>query len=348
MMTVLPSLLLVSTFAPVTFSGVQPQLAAAGQRVGLVFGRGGTIQFALSRDAGRSFSTPVAVPSRGRLALGRHRGPRIALTDTAIVITAILGDGPEDGDLFAWRSVDDGRTWSDPRRLNRVPASAREGLHATAAGGGTVVAAWLDLRAHGTQVYAAVSRDAGVTWSGDQMVYQSPSGSVCECCHPSVAVSAGGEIAVMFRNRLAGARDLYLVRSEDSGRSFGSALKLGQGTWPLEACPMDGGAMAFGSDGRLTTVWRRGNDVLFAEAGGTEQRLGTGRDPALAVAADGTRYAVWRSDEGLVLVDSRKPETRPLAKGAQTPVLLALADGRVLAAWERAGQVAVSAVSGAA
>ena len=348
MMTVLRSLLLVSTLTPVTFPGVQPQLAASRQRVGLVFGQGGKIHFALSRDAGRSFSTPVAVPSRGRLALGRHRGPRIALTDDAIVITAILGDGPQDGDLFAWRSVDDGRSWSDPRQLNLVPASAREGLHATAAAGGAMVAAWLDLRSHGTQVYAAVSRDAGVTWSQDQMVYQSPSGSICECCHPSVAVSATGEIAVMFRNRLAGARDLYLVRSQDAGRTFGSALKLGQGTWPLEACPMDGGALAFGADDRLTTVWRRGDDVLLAQPGGTEQRLGTGRDPALAVSGDGTRYAVWRGDEGLVVVDSRKSETRPLSAGAQAPVLLALADGRVLAAWERAGQVEVSAVSGAA
>jgi len=188
-----------------------------------------------------------------------------------------------------------------------------------------MVAAWLDLRSHGTQVYAAMSRDAGVTWSQDQMVYQSPSGSICECCHPSVAVSATGEIAVMFRNRLAGARDLYLVRSEDAGRTFGSALKLGQGTWPLEACPMDGGALAFGADDRLITVWRRGDDVLLAQPGGNEQRLGTGRDPALAVSGDGTRYAVWRSDEGLVIVDSRKPETRPLSAGAQAPVLLALA-----------------------
>src|SRR5689334_21080175 len=117
--------LLLSAPAAAEFPGGQPQLAAAGGRVGLVFGEGHAIFFAGSRDGGRTFSPPVAVPSQGHLALGRHRGPRVALSGGAVVVTAILGAGRDDGDVLAWRSTDDGRTWSAPVRLNGVAAAAR-------------------------------------------------------------------------------------------------------------------------------------------------------------------------------------------------------------------------------
>lgn len=53
--------------------------------------------------------------------------------------------------------------------------------------------------------------------------------------------SPEGEIAVMFRNAIEGARDLYLTRSHDGGRMFEPAARLGSGTRKLEACPMDAG-----------------------------------------------------------------------------------------------------------
>lgn len=46
----------------------------------------------------------------------------------------------------------------------------------------------VDLRQRGTRVYATVSRDHGATSSADMLVYESPSGSVCECCHPAAGV----------------------------------------------------------------------------------------------------------------------------------------------------------------
>ncbi|KAJ3054740.1 hypothetical protein HK102_011471, partial [Quaeritorhiza haematococci] len=53
----------------------------------------------------------------------------------------------------------------------------------------------------------------------------------------------------MWRNSLKGARDLFLADSSDGGRTFSPAEKLGRGTWPLNACPMDGGAVAVGPAG---------------------------------------------------------------------------------------------------
>ena len=88
----------------------QPQLAADSGQVVVAFGAGNAEYFARSTDQGRTFSEPVKVFARGHLALGSHRGPRVAITPAAIVISAVVGEkgGGADGDLLAWRSTDGG------------------------------------------------------------------------------------------------------------------------------------------------------------------------------------------------------------------------------------------------
>ena len=338
-------LVLAAPVAPVEFAGMQPQLAVAGRRAALVFGKGQAIYFAGSGDGGQTFNPPVAVPSQGTLALGRHRGPRVAIVGGAVVVTAILAAKRGGGDLYAWRSTDDGRSWSPPARLNGVDASAREGLHGMGGSGERVAAVWLDVRAGGAELRTAVSNDAGATWSDDRLVYASPSGSICECCHPSVAISRAGDIAVMFRNALDGFRDLYLTSSLDGGRTFERAAKLGNGTWKLDGCPMDGGGLAVDGGGTIGTVWRREKDVFFARPGQPERRVGTGRDPALALGRAGAWSVVFRDEAGISLGVGKSPGTRALAPGAQAPVLVALDDGSWLAAWERDGRVFVGPVT---
>src|SRR5689334_16271481 len=89
----------------------QPQLAAGQGIVGVTFGSTNTVYFAVSADDGRTFSAPVKVADTKNLSLGLHRGPRIAITPSAIVISAITGElgGGKDGELVAWRSTDRGR-----------------------------------------------------------------------------------------------------------------------------------------------------------------------------------------------------------------------------------------------
>jgi len=143
----------------------QPQLAARGANVALTFGSGKSIYFAESRDGGRTFGAPAALPLVGELSLGMHRGPRIAYTEDEVVVSAVVSEkgAGRDGDLLAWRSKDGGENWSGPARVNDIAGSAREGLHAMASGvKGALFAAWLDLRAKGTRVYGAASSDG--TW----------------------------------------------------------------------------------------------------------------------------------------------------------------------------------------
>jgi hypothetical protein len=212
-----------------------------------------------------------------------------------------------------------------------------------ASSGATVAAAWLDLRERGTTLAVAVSRDGGETWQPDAIVYRSPSGSICECCHPSLVVAPSGRIAAMFRNAHLGTRDMFLIESPDGGASWMAARKLGSGTWPLEACPMDGGAIAFDPRSGLVTTWRRDTTVYLAGPAAAEIPLGEGVNPTLASTSSGTVLA-WNGAHGLVV---KPPEagTATLADPQGRFASLVATPAGALLAYERGDRSVVRPVS---
>lgn len=323
----------------------EPQIAVANNLTAVAFGSGGAIYVATSKDGGTSFSEPARVAEAPILPLTRHRGPRIVLSRGAIIVTAVIGRTeatgghshglPQDGDLTAWRSTDGGKTWSAGARVNDTPAAAREGLHTLAADGrGNLFAAWLDLREGATRLFGARSEDGGVTWSRNEELYRSPDGTICQCCHPSAIFTEGGELLVMFRNALGGSRDFHVLRAKD-GRHFGSPEKIGEGTWKIEACPMDGGGLAR-AGGRTLTAWRRKDEVFLAEPGKPEVRIGVGKDVALAAGGSKT-IAAWIHEGGLEVWEDG--QVRHVADNAAFPTLAVLPGGAALAAWEENGGI---------
>jgi hypothetical protein len=330
----------------------EPQLAASANLAALAFGAGQGVYVATSSDQGHTFSKPVQVAKAHVLPLNRHRGPRVVISNGTIIVTAVAGHTeakgehshglPADGDLLAWRSTDGGKTWSKGVRINDVPAAPREGLHTLAADGrGNVFAAWLDLRTsggrkEGTRLFGAYSKDHGASWSANVLLYESPEGTICQCCHPSAAYTSAGQLEVMWRNCLGGSRDFYMIRSAGAGK-FTEPEKLGKGTWKINACPMDGGGIAH--DGKRTvTAWRRDGDVFLAEPGKLEVKIGEGKDIAVAAGKNGI-YAAWIKGTQLVIWHEGKADV--LAEKAAFPALAALPDGGVLAAWEEEGAISV-------
>lgn len=330
----------------------QPQIAIGENgRVVLVYGQGTTIHCMVSKDGGAHFDAPTTVAKLPAIALGMRRGPRVAITGRdQIIVSAIDGGGykTNNGDVLSWHSRDNGQSWSGPTRINTVATSAREGLHALAGGpDGTAFATWLDLRADRTELWGAVSKDGGATWQADHRVYASPDRSICECCHPSAAVAPDGTIYVMWRNQINGDRDIFLARSRDKGKTFENAAKLGTGTWKLDHCPMDGGAIALGRDGEPVTAWRRDQSVFQSESGRPETLLGEGYQPWVAVGRDGPQF-VWlagaashKAARPLIWQTVSKRASVPitLAPAATAPVIAAGPNGMgpVVAAWETPG-----------
>ncbi len=228
-----------------------------------------------------------------------------------------------------------------PVVLNDVKDAAREGLHGFAAGPGNVLfAVWLDLRKDessegGTKLYGTISRDGGKTWEKNQRVYASPEGTICQCCHPSVAIDAKGFLYVMWRNALKGSRDLYYTASMDGGKTFAPAQKLGHGTWTLNACPMDGGEMTTVATGQIHSVWRRQGEIYAAVPGKQEEELGKGRNPVIAYGRHG-RYVAWDDTESKQAVFLSPGMLKPAPLGVQSQFvdLVTSSAGKVVAAWE--------------
>ena len=322
----------------------EPQAAVDAQgRVFVVYATPKLVSISVSSDSGATFGAPIAVGEIGKIAVGMRRGPRVVATANSVVVSAIggaRGDG-HDGDLVAWRSTTGGVRWEFPARVSDYPGSAREGLHAMAAGPkGEIACAWLDVRSGKSEVFCALSADEGKTFSADRLVYRSPEGSVCECCAPSIAIDAHGALHVMFRNELDGARDLYVTDSSDGGKTFSSARKLGTGTWKIATCPMDGGALAIDADGRVTSVWRREKTVFRCDALGasaSETKVADGEQPWIASGSSGF-YCTWLARRGgdLMLLAPHRDAPVKIDESANDPMLASSLGGRdpVIAVWE--------------
>ena len=314
---------------PALHGAVQPQVAIAPSgRIHVVFGKDNAIYHTTSAD-GRAFSAPVKIGELEKLALRMRRGPRVTATDKLVLVTAI---SHADGNVHAWISADTGATWKETAPLNTVPKSAREGLQALAGDGrGLVAAVWLDLRGKGTEPWCRVSRDGGATWGAELSIYQSPDGHICECCVPVVAISPAGEITAMWRNALGGARDLYMATSRD-GRKFSAAQKLGTGTWKLNACPMDGGSLAFGATENWLAVWRRDRAIFSSDASKPETQLAANATQPVAAFAGKTPLVLWETGGALILQRGTEAPAR-FAENAAAASIASAPDAAVIA-WE--------------
>jgi hypothetical protein len=142
----------------------------------------------------------------------------------------------------------------------------------------------------------------------------------------------------MLRNAVGGSRDMYLTSTSDFVH-FSAPQKLGEGTWKLEACPMDGGSLV-NDHGRMISAWRRGTEVFLAEPGHAEMSLGEGHDVAMAAGPKGA-YVMWAAKEGIELMRPGAKSAVQIAGEGGFPNLVALEDGGMLAAWEEKGTIRV-------
>jgi hypothetical protein len=307
----------------------QPQAAVSSDgTVYTVFGSGEDIFVCSSNDSGKSFSKPTVAFRVPNVSLGSRRGPRITAYGDTLVISAIGGKQGKgrDGDVLAWRSNDRGVTWKGPVMVNDTADAAREGLHAMAVSStGEVWCTWLDLRNKRTELVASKSTDGGATWSANEVIYRSSDKNICECCHPSIAIHEK-TVHMLFRNSISGNRDMYLTSITFLGnKSKADSIRLGNEHWKLNACPMDGGMLAVDQKGRVSTIWRRGREILLATNDGTDEQLvGVGEQPWIASTANGP-VAIWstRKDGELKMKIADNTEAQTITANARDAVIVA-------------------------
>lgn len=318
----------------VTIRGEAPSLAAGEGKVYMAFASHDSIFYCISADKGNSFSIPLLAAVLPKIGVGGGRGPQIISVKNRLLIAA----SDNAGNIFTFIKKKDAIGWQKGGKINDVPEMAKECFVSLAANNnGEVYAVWLDLRDDKrNKIVGAKSGDAGRTWSRNKIIYRSPDSTVCECCKPSVAMK-GQAVVVMFRNWLNGNRDLYIIQSNDGGITFGRAQKLGEGSWKLNGCPMDGGGLVMNSNHTIQTVWRRQGTVYSCEAGKTENMIATGKQCVIAGNNGNTFIAYMNNGK----VYCQKPDGKEveLGSGGNPRLVSMAATGSALCAWENDGKV---------
>jgi len=291
----------------------------------LTYGLGDSIMYTSSSDKGNSFSTPSLVAVLPKLYSFAMRGPQIAAGNNGVMITACTSKG----EIYSYYKAD--KKWKQGSRVNDADTVAKEGLMALSADGENAFAVWLDVRGNKrNKIYGAKSNDGGKTWSKNIMIYTSPDTSVCQCCKPSV-VMKNNNVYVMFRNWLDGNRDLYLTQSPNGGASFGQAQKLGNGSWKLNACPMDGGGLAINSNGKVQTIWKREGNIFTTVPGIPEIEIGKGRNCTIETVNNENIYA-WSNNNEIACM--KENGHNKMVGKESLPVLKVLDDEHVICVWE--------------
>jgi hypothetical protein len=320
----------------VIVKGQMPALTTdANGTIDLVYGMGDSIMFSKSSNMGRSFSSPIVIDVLPGLYSYATRGPQIAATKNGLIVTACTSKG----NIISCHKTNG--KWQKGALINDEADVAPEGLMDLSADGDKAFAVWLDIRGnHKNKIVGARSDDGGKTWSPNQIIYTSPDSVVCACCKPSVVVQ-GQNIYVMFRNWLNGNRDLYLIRSNDGGASFADAQKLGNGSWKLDACPMDGGGLAVNDNGKVETVWRRKDTVYSDVPGAAETAVANGRNCTVASIKNNFFYA-WSDSSKIKLL---KPDGNiELLGSGMLPVLASINDNQIICAWEHEKEIHAAVV----
>jgi hypothetical protein len=244
-------------------SKVTPAFAPDGT-LWLAWMAGGQISVARSKDAGRSFSTPVSVTKqRLNLDWGPDARPKIVVDAKGDVVLAFstFRDKAFNGQVLTTRSVDGGESFAPPRPITSNNESQRfeaVGLDAD----GTVFAAWLDKRNRvpakqsgqkydGAGLFFASSKDGGATYSEARLAAD----NTCECCRLGLAFAGPGRAVVAFRNIFEGSvRDHAVVTFTDSATP-GDVRRVSKDDWQIAACPHHGPSLAVSTTGTYHVTW---------------------------------------------------------------------------------------------
>jgi len=226
-------------------------------------------------------ATPVRVNPEALTVEALHHPPRLAVAAGQVYISWSSGKPKPEGTLFASdlqlsRSLDAGRTFGGPLRVNedRPISHSFDGL--AVAADGTVLLTWIDGHEGRKDPATWVAR---VVEGGTRVESIRKVGDdTCVCCRVDAATGAGDTVALTWRRVFPGdIRDMVLAVSRDGGRTFGDATLVSADHWKINACPHRGGAVGLDAKGRIYMSWyTEGSDIR--------------PDLKFAVSTDGRRF----------------------------------------------------------
>jgi hypothetical protein len=317
-------------------SNATPSIASDGPFVAVAWGAsfpsGATdIFLAMSRDAGRTFASPVRVNDKdGDARVNGEQPPRVVLQhgDPPIATVVWTTKGEKGTRLVSARSTDGGRSFTRAATVPGGDAAGNRGWEAATASGQRVRVIWLDhreLAAHDSSMATMHHQHSGAKPDGVAMAQKSKLyvaaldgstppqavvGGVCYCCKTALATSTDGSVLAAWRHVYPGnIRDIAFAISRDGGRTFAPPVRVSEDKWELEGCPDDGPAMAINPQNRIHIVWptlvteSNAQTIALFYASSTDGRTFTAREriptegmphhPQIAISPDGSLALAW-------------------------------------------------------
>jgi hypothetical protein len=307
--------------------GIQPQaVMGPSGALHLLYYSGdpfhGDLFYVQSSDAGGTWSRPLRVNSEEgtAIAAGTIRGGQIAIGQSGSVHVVWNGSSkaesigplnPESGQRgvpMLYSRLNDSRTAFEPERCLMTHTFGLDGGGSVAAdSAGNVYVAWhgkapgVEPGEAGRQVWVAKSSDNGRTFSAEQPAWKAQTGA-CGCCGMSMFVDSERNVRVLYRSATENIhRDIYLLTSQDHGRSF-AGRKLHP--WDINACPMS--SMAFSeAAGKMEGAWETGGQVFFEDLTRTNTAPVSApgeskghKHPRIAISQNGDTLMLWTEGTG--------------------------------------------------
>jgi len=274
-----------------------------------------------STDAGVSFSAPMTIVDatlqkpglkfQGEdLAVGKDGRVHVAMSNNAWKLKL-----PEaEWGLYYARLDPAANAFSPVRNVNRKPS---EGFSIAADERGNVTACFLS-----GKLFTMVSHDNGETFG--KYGEPNPAWNPCDCCTTAAAYGVDGKLALLYREETDNERDMFVVLSDQRGKSKPLRTRVSGTPWKLNGCPMTYFTITRTDTGYVAS-WPTKGTVHFArldKAGvvlppGEIKTPGTSgmRNGLLALSAsDGATLIAWKNKDrlGWQLYDARgRPQGEP-------------------------------------
>jgi hypothetical protein len=231
-------------------------------------------------------------------------------------------------DIFVAFSNDQGATWSEPTLLHRDGTESEHGFVTLFPEGDGVSAVWLDGRNYlvdGVYLYEDLDGNklgtslhhARFDAAGERLSSEAIDEMVCDCCLPDIAQAADAPVVVYRDRTVSERRDIVVSRMQ--GGTWQEPVPVGSDDWIIEACPINGPAIAADGDDVAVAWFTAANDAPFVRLArssdggrsfGEPMDLDSGGsfghvDVALSETGDAVVSWLRSADEGIELVVRR-------------------------------------------
>src|SRR6266496_215953 len=261
-------------------------------------------RYVKSLDAGVTFSAPMTIVDAASrkpglkfqgedLAVGKDGRAHVAMSNNAWNLKLL-----EEEWGFYYASLAPGaKAFWPVRNVNRKPS---EGFSLAADERDNVSVCFLS-----GKLFTMVSHDNGETFSA--YAEPNPAWNPCDCCTTAAACGADGKLVLLYREETDNERNMFVVQSDQRGKSKPLRTRVSGTPWKLNGCPMTYFTITRTETGYVT-AWPTKGQVYFARLDKSGAVLPPGeirtpgesgmRNGLVALSAsDGATLVAWKNKD---------------------------------------------------